>query len=285
MVSISLFGLGIIGSRIAKHLEHTGNNITVWNRSAKEEFPHAAKTAQEAASTNKILSFYLKDKAACLSVFEEIKPYLSPEHIILNHSTIDIATVRQLAQACEEIGCCYVDAPFTGSKLAAEKGQLVYYVGCSEKCYENIRPILALSSKASSHTGDIGSACILKLITNLLQAAVIQGLCEGLAIANAHDISNEKLISAIKLNLVSSGLIDFKLPLMAEGNFEPHFTLDNMRKDGTYAIEAAAEKQIDLPLTSLIAQRMAQLCDEGYAGEDYTCLARSIQTNNKLSQG
>lgn len=284
MASISLFGLGIVGSRIAKHLAHTGNKVTVWNRSAKEEFPHAAKTAQEAASANKILSFYLKDKAACLSVFEAIKPYLSPEHIILNHSTIDIATVRELAQACEDIGCCYVDAPFTGSKLAAEKGQLVYYVGCSEQCYEKIRPILALSSKASSHTGDVGSACILKLITNLLQSAVIQGLCEGLAIANAHDISHEKLIAAIKLNLVSSGLIDFKLPLMAAGNFDAHFTLDNMRKDGRYALEAAAEKNIELPLTSLISEQMTQLCEKGYAEEDYTCLARLVQANHKPEQ-
>ncbi|MCB5931513.1 NAD(P)-binding domain-containing protein, partial [[Eubacterium] rectale] len=129
MYHVSILGLGLIGSRIARHMAGMGDTVTVWNRTPREDFPEAVPTPADAARASKIIQLYLKDRNACLEVFEQMREALTPEHIILNHSTIDLATVGKLSLMSSSIGCTYVDCPFTGSRLPAEKGELVYYVG------------------------------------------------------------------------------------------------------------------------------------------------------------
>lgn len=122
MYQVSILGLGLIGSRIARHMTGLGDKVTVWNRTPREDFPEAVPTPADAARASKIIQLYLKDRNACLEVFEQMRGALTPEHVILNHSTIDLATVGKLSLMCSAIGCTYVDCPFTGSRLPAEKG-------------------------------------------------------------------------------------------------------------------------------------------------------------------
>lgn len=272
MASISILGLGIIGSRISSHLIRQGIDVTVWNRTPREGFPKTASSPLEAARANKIISLYLKDRSACKESFAAMKPALTKEHIILNHSTIDLQTVRELAEECEAIGCGYLDCPFTGSKGAAEAGQLAYYVSGSGELLEKVRPLLALSSKAIIETGELGNGTVLKLVTNLLSATMVQGLCEALSIAKAHGIGADQLLGAISVNVTSSPLASFKVPCMDQRNFETNFSLDNMRKDSVYAIELAREKGITPPMISLVSSLMTGLCGDGYAEQDFCCL-------------
>lgn len=122
MYHVSILGLGLIGSRIARHMAGMGDKVTVWNRTLREDFPEAVPTPADAARASKVIQLYLKDRNACLEVFEQMRGALTPEHIILNHSTIDLATVGKLSLMSSAIGCTYVDCPFTGSRLPAEKG-------------------------------------------------------------------------------------------------------------------------------------------------------------------
>lgn len=272
MASISILGLGIIGSRIARHLANQGVDVTVWNRTPKDGFAKTASTPLEAAQANKIISLYLKDKDACKEVFAAMKPALTPEHIILNHSTIDLQTVRELAEECDSIGCGYLDCPFTGSKGAAEGGQLAYYVSGNNEILDKVRPLLEKSSKAVIETGKLGNGTILKLVTNLLSATMVQGLCEALSITKAHGIGATQLLEAVSVNVTSSPLASFKVPCMDQRNFETNFSLDNMRKDSVYAIELAQEKGITPPMISLVSSLMSGLCNDGYAEKDFCCL-------------
>lgn len=96
MYHVSILGLGLIGSRIARHMAGMGDKVTVWNRTPREDFPEAVPTPADAARASKVIQLYLKDRNACLEVFEQMRGALTPEHIILNHSTIDLATVGKL---------------------------------------------------------------------------------------------------------------------------------------------------------------------------------------------
>ena len=151
MYHVSILGLGLIGSRIARHMAGMGDKVTVWNRTPREDFPEAVPTPADAARASKIIQLYLKDRNACLEVFEQMRGALTPEHIILNHSTIDLATVGKLSLMSTAIGCTYVDCPFTGSRLPAEKGELVYYVGTDSTTLARKRPVLEHRSRDILH--------------------------------------------------------------------------------------------------------------------------------------
>lgn len=193
MYHVSILGLGLIGSRIARHMAGMGDTVTVWNRTPREDFPEAVPTPADAARASKIIQLYLKDRNACLEVFEQMREALTPEHIILNHSTIDLATVGKLSLMSSSIGCTYVDCPFTGSRLPAEKGELVYYVGTDSTTLDRIRPVLEHSSRDILHLGGIGAGTVVKLVTNMVSATMVQSLSEALAISQAYGISPEML--------------------------------------------------------------------------------------------
>ena len=240
MYQVSILGLGLIGSRIARHMTGLGDKVTVWNRTPREDFPEAVPSPADAARASKIIQLYLKDRNACLEVFEQMRGALTPEHVILNHSTIDLATVGKLSLMCSAIGCTYVDCPFTGSRLPAEKGELVYYAGTDSSTLDRVRPVLEHSSRDILHLGGIGAGTVVKLVTNMVSATMVQSLSEALAITQAYGISPQLLGQAISRNVIASPLASFKLPLMADRDFSTHFSLDNMRKDSIYAQELAA---------------------------------------------
>ncbi|PND06742.1 hypothetical protein CXT88_07320 [Akkermansia muciniphila] len=276
MYHVSILGLGLIGSRIARHMAGMGDKVTVWNRTPREDFPEAVPTPADAARASKVIQLYLKDRNACLEVFEQMRGALTPEHIILNHSTIDLATVGKLSLMSSAIGCTYVDCPFTGSRLPAEKGELVYYVGTDSTTLDRIRPVLEHSSRDILHLGGIGAGTVVKLVTNMVSATMVQSLGEALAISQAYGISPEMLGQAISRNVIASPLAAFKLPLMAKRDFSTHFSLDNMRKDSIYAQELAAKKGIHPPVAALVSSIMGRLCREGRAEEDFSCLAEQF---------
>ena len=144
--TVAVFGLGIIGSRSADNLASATKNVVVWNRTPKSS-PNEISCALDAAKQADTLCFYLKDGVACREVFETIRPALTENHVLINHSTIDLETTLWLNEQCEAIGCGFLDCPFTGSKVAAQNGELVYYFGGETELLEKHRKLLEITSK------------------------------------------------------------------------------------------------------------------------------------------
>ena len=271
-MNISVFGMGIIGSRCAENLETAGHQVTRWNRTPKN-LPNTVSSPQAAAQASKILSFYLKDAQAMPEIFSAIQANLTASHVVLNHSTIDLATTLWLVDQCKAAGCTFIDAPFTGSKLAAADGKLMYYLACDEEHIAHAEEILAPTASAVIRMGKIGNATIVKLATNLIAACNIQALAEAQAISLAHGISADSFANAITQHGTTSALVKMKLPSMLRGDFDTHFSLDNMRKDSLYAITLAREAGLEVPCIHTVSTRMTELCKSGLADVDYTALA------------
>lgn len=272
---ITIFGLGIIGSRCADNLAAAGHSVTTWNRSAKPR-PDRLDSAAEAAASSELLCFYLKDGGACREVFETIRPALNSAHTLVNHSTIDLDTTQWLADQCEQLGVAFLDCPFTGSKVAAQNGQLVYYAGGAPELIEKLRPILAITSKEVLPIGKAGDATIIKIATNLISASTVQALSEAMAIAKAHGISPETFIPAVISNACGSPLAAMKLPTMASSDYDTHFSLDNMRKDSVFAIQLADHAGIHTPGIRATSEAMSQLCEKGHGDLDYSALYKQF---------
>lgn len=276
---VALLGLGIIGSRIARHLKSHDWNILGWNRTPKEDQPNDVATPAEAAQKANIICLFLKNREACQSVLAAMKSHLTAEHVIINHSTIDVQTARELAAECTALGCSYWDAPFTGSKMPAENGQLSYYVSGPADQLEAIRPLLAASSKAILEFGTVtGNATTVKLVTNLVSAISVQALAEALSIVKSEGMTADDLLKALSVNVCGSILANFKVPCMDKGEFTTNFSMDNMRKDSVYVRELAQQASLSTPAIDLVSGLMQELCNTGHAEDDFAALSLNFPT-------
>jgi 3-hydroxyisobutyrate dehydrogenase-like beta-hydroxyacid dehydrogenase len=270
---VAILGLGIIGLRACQRLSESGYQVRSWNRTPKRQDTDFA-TASEAIQSAQIISIYLKDSIAVRSIIAEIADQLQPGQIVLNHATVDLPTTLWFAEICAANGCSFLDAPFTGSKIAAENGQLFYYTGGDPALAANVQPYLSVTSRGQLHSGEVGTATVLKLATNLVIACTTQALAEALAIATSHGVASECLIQGISENACSSVLSQMKLPLMVAGDFAPHFALANMLKDTGYMLDLAAAAGLNTPSIAAVSQRLKTLCDAGLGDYDFSVLAK-----------
>jgi 3-hydroxyisobutyrate dehydrogenase-like beta-hydroxyacid dehydrogenase len=277
--NIAVLGLGIIGSRAHSLLAASGiGPVSAWNRTPKG-ISGEQEDLEAACTDANLILLYLKDAAAVCAVAARIFELPPAERVLVNHSTVDLETTRWLIRECAERGIGFLDAPFTGSREAAAGGALVYYAGGTDDLVDRIEPVLLLTAKSVLRSGPAGTATILKLVTNLISACTVQALAESLATATRHGIEPAQLIDAISRNACGSPLAAMKLPTMANGEFDTHFSLSNMLKDSRYALELAAEVGIETPAIQAVSRRMAELCDAGLADLDYSALASPYLAN------
>lgn len=269
----AVLGLGIIGSRALSRLQEAGWDVKAWNRTPKQ-LPGEVGSAVEAIQGADVISLYLKDREAVRSIAGEIAPHLTEGQILLNHATVDLDTTRWLAQLAADRGCRFLDVPFTGSKNASAGGQLVYYTGGDPELVKTVEPYLMVTAKSLLPCGDVGSATVVKLATNLISASTVQALAEALAVSVKHGVSSGVFLEAVSLNAHASGLSAMKLPGMASGDFDTHFSMANMWKDSRYALALAGEVDLETPGIRAVSDRMGELCQEGLGDLDFSALAK-----------
>lgn len=267
--SVGVIGLGIIGSRVAERLRNADLNVYVWNRSIKPE-PNFMASPAEVAEVAQVIQIFVRDAEALVAVMEDMKAALTPDHVVLCHSTVNSWGIRRAVAIAESTGAAFLDAPFTGSKAAAENGQLVYYIGGDQAPLERARKVLETSGRKIITLGKAGDATVLKIATNLISAAVVEALAEAMAITKAEGIDVSKLQEALADNANSSALLTMKLPTMAARSYAPHFSLKNMLKDARYAQAIADEKGLALPVLNASAQAMDRGVRSGQGDFDYS---------------
>jgi len=270
---VAVLGLGIIGSRAAQRLAAAGWDVAGWNRTPKGLAGECA-TPKDAIRGASIISIYLKDSQALRETIARIEPSLESGQIVLNHSTVDLETTLWLEKVCAARGCRFLDAPFTGSKIAADGGQLVYYIGGDASLAAEVDAYLAVTSRERLHCGAVGAATVIKLATNLISACTVQAMAEALAISTRHGVPAACLVEAVSRNVSASPLTAMKFPTMLAGNYDTHFSLSNMGKDSRYMIALAEAAGVATPAIAAVSQRMTELCDAGLGDLDYSALAK-----------
>ena len=122
--NVGLIGLGIIGSRIAGALRKRGLQVFVWNRTPKPEQNFVGSPA-EVAELCDVIQLFVADGEALIEMTKQLAPALTAHHIITAHCTVGPESMRAAAEIVQRRGARFLEAPFTGSKVAAENGQLV----------------------------------------------------------------------------------------------------------------------------------------------------------------
>ncbi|MEI6535215.1 MAG: NAD(P)-dependent oxidoreductase [Verrucomicrobiaceae bacterium] len=290
--NVGVIGLGIIGTRVEENLRRANFHVFVWNRTARA-VPGFLASPQEVAEVAEVIQIFVRDSEALLEVMQDMKPALTKHHVVCCHSTVSPLAVKQASAIAQDMGAGFLDAPFTGSKMAAEKGELVYYIGGSKRELEKATKVLEASSKKILHLGRVGEASILKIATNLVSGAIAGALSEALAITKAHGLEPSKLLEAFENNANCSPLISMKLPAMMAGIFEPHFSLKNMVKEAHYAQRLARDASLSTPVLKASVEVMERGLDAGRGELDFSAVFEnftwirakkdSVQTTLKVS--
>jgi len=268
---ILLLGLGIIGSRCADQLSAAGINLRTWNRTPKDR---ADSIPDLSAADAEVVLCYLMDGAAVRSVFSQIAPDLGEGKTFINHATIDPDTTMWLAAKCRELGCAFLDCPFTGSKEAAAGGNLVYYVSGEPELLETHRQLLEITSREIMFLGPPPAATVVKITTNLVSASAVTALTEALEIARRHGVDPRDFEKALQLNASYAPVHGLKTPSILADDFEPHFSTKNMLKDARFSEALAAEAGAHTPGISTVSALLEQASGHA-AEEDFSALVKN----------
>ena len=144
---------------------------------------------------------------------------------IVDSSTISPSATRKFAERVAAEGVRYVDAPMTGSKVAAEAGTLIFIVGGDEAVIESLKPLFAAMGKVFFRMGETGKGQSAKLVMNLQIALIYEGFAEGLTLATKLGVDVEKLMPVIQASMIRSGVVDYKAPFVLKRDFTPNFPL------------------------------------------------------------
>jgi len=271
--AVGVIGLGIIGTAIAAQLRKEGFQVWLWNRSPRAE-PNFLSSPAEVAESTRVIQLFVNDGQALFETVDRMLPALTAQHLVMNHATVSPADTQSAAKRIESTGAKFLDAPFTGSRKAAEEGQLVYYIGGDADALKQAKPFLEKTSKAIVELGEVGDASTVKIATNMIAASTVQTLAEAMCLLHRAHIPLDNLPKALEHSAIKSGLADAKIASMIEGDFTPHFSLKNMFKDMQLALELANSHSVELPVVSAFAGAAMSALQKEWGEEDFSVLAR-----------
>ena len=270
---IGVIGLGIIGRAVSANLRQKGFQVFVWNRTPRP-VPNFVGSPAELAELCDFLQVFVSDDEALLATVQRLSAKLGSRHIVIAHSTVAPDSMRAAAKIVERRSARFVEAPFTGSKIAAEKGELVYYVGGSDAALRDARPVLEASGKQITKIGEIGQATAIKIATNMVTAASVQAAAEALALVRALGLPFDRFVEAMQDNASYSATLAMKVPKMVEHNFEPHFSVKHMLKDMKIANQLGVSHNLDLGVTAAARDQLFDQMQWGHGDDDYSAVAR-----------
>lgn len=274
MKTIGVIGLGIIGGTWAKHYHAAGVLAGAWNRTPQPDFPQWKATPEAVATAADVVQIVVADPPAVESILTRILPALGPGKVVVQSSTIDPASSTKFAALVTARGARYLEAPFTGSKPAAEQRQTVYYLGGDAALITELEPLLSLVSATRFHIGSNEQAATLKLAMNLNISAHMQGLCEALALARRAGVSDDTFFGALGKNVSYSGVTKLKEPKLRAGDYAPQFSVKHMHKDMRLASNMVGTQ--NLPVLAAVRESLAAAEKAGWADEDFSAVMKLL---------
>lgn len=271
---VGVLGLGIIGSVWAKLYEAAGVLEGTWNRSPKPDAPRPARDPAALARSASVLHVVVSDPPAVEGVLTALERELGPGHLVLQSTTIDPRSASRFAELVRARGASYLEAPFMGSRPAAEQRKVAFLTGGDAALVARGHGILSLLSGAIRHVGDVPMAAGLKLAFNLQVAIQMEGICESLHLARQLGVADDDFFRTLQGTALWSGFHAAKEPKLRSGDFSAQFSVKNMLKDIRLATELAREGTT--PLGLAVRERLVQADRLGSTDQDMSALIQSL---------
>jgi 3-hydroxyisobutyrate dehydrogenase len=239
-MKIGFVGLGNVGSKLAGSLLRNGYAVMV--RDLNDAFvadfvargATAADTPKQLAQACDLVITCLPSPAACSAVMEGesgVVAGLSEGKIWLEMSTTDESEIRRIGDLVKAQGAQPVDCPVSGGCHRADTGNISIFAGCSRDTFERALPILTTLGRRVLHTGDLGTASKLKVVTNYLATAHLVALSEALTACKVMDLDMNVSYEAIKASSGNSFVHETESQVILNGSRDINFTVDLVLKD------------------------------------------------------
>jgi 3-hydroxyisobutyrate dehydrogenase len=260
---IGFIGLGNVGSQLAANLQRQGADLTVRDLDPARVATLVARGAKAAASPRELAAGVdvvitcLPSPAICAEVMEAsdgVLAGLSAGKIWLEMSTTDHAEVIRLAARVAERGATALDCPVSGGCHRAASGNISIFAGGPRAAFERVLPLLTLLGQRILHTGPVGSASQLKVLTNYLCTVHLAALAEALTVARVAGLDLNTTYEAIRISSGNSFVHETESQVILNGSRDINFTMDLVIKDVGLFDTLAREHHVPLELSPLVLE-------------------------------
>ena len=290
MARVAFIGLGNMGGGMAANLAKAGHEVMAFDLSqdalarAKANGCSIADSAETAVANVEAVVTMLPAGKHVADVYRSNVLLNAPKNaILMDCSTIDVATAKAVAGEAAFAGFEMVDAPVSGGIAAAEGGTLTFMVGGSDAGFERARPFLEQMGKAVIHAGDAGAGQAAKICNNMLLGATMAATCEAFVLAQKLGLDPQTFFDISSKASGQSWSMTSYCPVPGVGpetpadrNYEGGFAAALMLKDLKLAMEAADEAGAYTPMGGEAEELYQRFVDRGGAAKDFSALIKML---------
>ncbi|MBT2151676.1 3-hydroxyisobutyrate dehydrogenase [Pseudoalteromonas tetraodonis] len=290
-LNIGFIGLGNMGGPMAANLIKAGHTVSVFDLSANavnelvEKGANAAKDAQTCATNVDVLISMLPAskhvKSLYLGTDEQsgLIKVLSKSTLVIDCSTIDAQSARDVGHALSEQGIAFVDAPVSGGVAGATAGTLTFIVGGGQAAFDKANSVLVDMGKNIFHAGDIGAGQVAKICNNMLLSILMAGTSEAIQMGINNGLDAKVLSDIMSASSGRNWTLELYNPCPgvmdtapASNNYKPGFMVDLMAKDLGLAMEAAQQSNSLTPMGSMAKNLYTMMQHQGAGSDDFSAI-------------
>jgi len=262
-MKIGFIGLGNVGDKLARSLLRNKFDLTVRDldedivKNYKNLGANIASSPKKLAEQVDLIITCLPSPKICSEVMESedgVVSGISKNKIWLEMSTTDESEVKRIGKLIEKKGAIPLDSPVSGGCHRAATGNIAIFVGGNRQAFEKILPILTSMGRKILHTGNLGTASVLKVITNYLASVHLVALGEAWTIAKKSNLDLTKVYKGIAVSSGNSFVHETESQVILNGSYNINFTMDLVLKDTGLFDELANKLNAPLEISPLIVK-------------------------------
>ena len=260
-MKIGFIGLGNVGGKLAGSLHRNKFDLTVHDldRAITDQFKSKgikiAKSTGDLVKDVDVVITCLPSPKICADVMlgeNGILKNISKDKIWIEMSTTDQKEVIRLGKLVAEKNAIALEAPVSGGCHRAATGNIAIFVGGERKAFEKVLPILTCMGRKILHVGELGSASILKVITNYLASVHLAALGEAWTVAKKHNLDLKKTYEGIKISSGNSFVHETESQVILNGSYNINFTMDLVEKDMSLFNKLSKDQDIELEIAPFV---------------------------------
>ena len=262
-MKIGFIGLGNVGGKLAGSLHRNKFDLTVYDldRAITSQFKSKgvkiAKSTGDLTKDVDVVITCLPSPKICADVMlgeNGILKNISKDKIWIEMSTTDQKEVIRLGKLVAEKNAIALEAPVSGGCHRAATGNIAIFVGGERKAFEKVLPILTCMGRKILHVGELGSASILKVITNYLASVHLAALGEAWTVAKKHNLDLKKTYEGIKISSGNSFVHETESQVILNGSYNINFTMDLVEKDMSLFNKLSKDQDIELEIAPFVLE-------------------------------
>jgi len=290
MVKIGIIGTGMLGEAVGLHLLDSGYSVSVYNRTKsktknlEEKGADVAELPSVVAESSDLIITCVKDADAVKQVLFGQGGVVSGKHddmTVADMSTINPNAAKEISKKLHDEGIKSIEIPVMGGPNVAIEGKLVLMASGDKESFERFSQVFNTIANKTFFLGESGSAHSIKLAMNLQISLLALSLSEGIMLTKKAGFDPEIFLEILNSTYFSTGMSQNKAFKMIKDEYQPTFTLKNMKKDLDTIIASAKDFDAKLPIAERANEIYKQALDAGFGEIDYTGILAYIK---KLSE-